>query len=128
MTCGTVQQGLTSLSGRVFALVDNNGTARREGHAFQQLTTSGYQLTGQPFILLQVHLRATVSSDNLHLPPLLPGHHDQFSHPLTLPGCTALPGHNGQRRTVLCQNTDRIAVTSRPGTLSPDVWSPGSVS
>ena len=31
------------------------------------------------------------------------------------PGCTALPGHNGQRRAILCQNTDRIAVTSRPG-------------
>ncbi len=60
-----------SLSGRVFALVNDNGTARRESHAFQQLTTSGYQLTGQPFILLQVHLRATVSSDNLHFPPLL---------------------------------------------------------
>ncbi len=29
--------GLTSLSGRVFALVNDNGTARRESHAFQQL-------------------------------------------------------------------------------------------
>ena len=44
--------GLTSLSGEFFALVNDNGTARRESHAFQQLTTSGYQLTGQPFILL----------------------------------------------------------------------------
>ncbi len=39
-----------------------------------------------------------------------------FTHrALVLQACTALPGHNGQRRAILCQNTDGIAVTGRPG-------------
>ncbi len=102
--------GLTSLSGRVPH--DGRGTSRCEGHALQPLTQPGYDCTGQPLILLQVHLPATGQRRSCPLHPA-PGHHCRSatrSRCPAAPPCPDTMASDGRS----CQTLRRFAVTGHP--------------
>ena len=90
MTCGAVQQGLTSLSGEFspWSTITVLPGVKAIPPAADDVRLSAHRTAVHPASGSSAERR---SAAIICTSALLQGHHCQFSHPLTLPGCTALP-------------------------------------